>query len=88
MVLLPIACVPPEDDVEDVISYSRDTTMGQIQREGEITIALPDDLGPFSAIGEDGEPEGFVAEIAAEIAADLGVEAAYVPASERKAWSS
>jgi len=81
MVLLPSACVPPEDDVEDVISYSRDTTMGQIQREGEITIALPDDLGPFSAIGEDGEPEGFVAEIASEIVADLGVEAAYVPAS-------
>ena len=75
------ACVPPDDDVQDVISYSRDTTMGLLQREGEMTIALPGDLGPFSSIGQDGEPEGFVAEIAAEIAADLGIDVNYVPAS-------
>ena len=85
MVLLPLACVPPEDDVEDVISYSRETTMGQLQREGEMTIALPDDLGPFSSLGEDGEPEGFVAELASEIVADLGIEATYVPASGEEA---
>jgi polar amino acid transport system substrate-binding protein len=75
------ACVPPDDDVQDVISYSRDTTMGLLQRQGEMTIALPGDLGPFSSIGQDGEPEGFVAEIAAEIAADLGIDVDYVPAS-------
>ena len=85
MVLLPLACVPPEDDVEDVISYSRETTMGQLQREGEMTIALPDDLGPFSSLGDDGEPEGFVAELAFEIVADLGIEATYVPASGEEA---
>ena len=85
MVLLPLACVPPEDDVEDVISYGRETTMGQLQREGEMTIALPDDLGPFSSLGDDGEPEGFVAELALEIVADLGIEANYVPASGEEA---
>ena len=85
MVLLPLACVPPEDDVEDVISYSRETTMGQLQREGEMTIALPDDLGPFSSLGDDGEPEGFVAELALEIVSDLGIEANYVPASGEEA---
>jgi ABC-type amino acid transport substrate-binding protein len=85
MVLLPLACVPPEDDVEDVISYSRETTMGQLQREGEMTIALPDDLGPFSSLGDDGEPEGFVAELASEIVADLGIEANYIPASGEEA---
>jgi polar amino acid transport system substrate-binding protein len=85
MVLLPLACVPPEEDVEDVISYSRETTMGQLQREGEMTIALPDDLGPFSSLGDDGEPEGFVAELASEIVADLGIEANYIPASGEEA---
>lgn len=80
-----VGCVPSEAEIEDVIPYPRDTTMGQLQREGEITIALPGDLGPFSSIGDDGEPEGFVAQIAAEIVAALGVDANYVAASGEEA---
>ena len=83
--LLTAACVPSEADVEDVISYERDTTMGRLQRDGAITIALPPDLGPFGSIDGNGEPVGFVAELAAEIAAALGVHAEYVAASGEEA---
>lgn len=83
--LLTAACVPSEADVEDVVSYDRDTTMGRLQRDGRVTIALPPDLGPFGSIDENGEPEGFVAELAAEIAAALGVDAEYVAASGSEA---
>jgi len=55
--------------------------MGQHQRDGAVTIALPADLGPFASIDENGEAEGFVAELAAEIVAALGVDAEYVSAS-------
>ncbi len=79
--LLTAACVPSEADVEDVVSYDWDTTMGRLQRDGAITIALPDDLGPFASIDGSGEAEGFVAELAAEIVAALGVDAEYVAAS-------
>jgi ABC-type amino acid transport substrate-binding protein len=80
-VALLAACVPSEADVEDVVAYDRDTTMGQHQRDGAITIALPADLGPFASIDDNGEAEGFVAELAAEIVAALGVEAEYTAAS-------
>ncbi|MGH2749875.1 MAG: substrate-binding periplasmic protein [Actinomycetota bacterium] len=79
--LLVPACVPSEAEEEEVADYGGDTTMGRLQREGTITIALPDDLGPFSSVGDDGEPEGFVAELASEIVAALGVEVTYLPAS-------
>jgi polar amino acid transport system substrate-binding protein len=78
--LLLAACVPPESDVQDVIPYDRDTTMGRLQRRGHMTVALPGDLAPFSSIGADGEPEGFVAELASEVVDALGVEAEYVEA--------
>ena len=79
--LLTAACVPSEADVEEVVAYDRDTTMGRLQRDGAVTIALPDDLGPFASIDENGEAEGFVADLAAEIVAALGVDAEYVAAS-------
>jgi polar amino acid transport system substrate-binding protein len=72
--------VPPEADAEDLASFGPDTTMAALQSRGEMTIALPDDLGPFSSIGEDGEAEGFVAELAGEIVEALGVDATYVAA--------
>ncbi|MGH2776797.1 MAG: transporter substrate-binding domain-containing protein [Actinomycetota bacterium] len=79
--LLTAACVPSEADIEDVVSYDRDTTMGRLQRDGAIVIALPADLGPYGSIDGDGDPQGFVAELAAEIAAALGVDAEYVAAT-------
>jgi ABC-type amino acid transport substrate-binding protein len=84
-VLLLDSCVPPEADVEDVIPYDRDTTMGRLQRQGQMTIALPGDLAPFSSIGGNGEPEGFVAELASEIPDALGIDAEYVEASGEEA---
>ena len=79
--LLLAACVPAEVDVQDVISHDRDTTMGRLQRKGQMTVALPGDFGPFSSIDENGAPEGFVAELALEVVDALGVEADYVAAS-------
>jgi ABC-type amino acid transport substrate-binding protein len=78
--LLLAACIPPETDVQDVVAHERGTTMARLQRGGEITIALPDDLGPFSSFDAGAEPRGFVAELAAEVEAALGVEATYVAA--------
>jgi len=75
------ACVPPKADAEDLADFGPNTTMAALQSRGEMTIALPDDLGPFSSIGEDGEAEGFVGELAGEIVEALGVEATYVAAS-------
>ena len=83
--LLTAACVPSEADVEDVVAYERDTTMGRLQREGAITIALPGGLGPFASIDGNGSAEGFVAELAAEMVAALGVDAEYVAASGEEA---
>jgi len=85
MALLLAACIPPEVDVQDVISHDRDTTMGRLQREGQMTVALPGDFGPFSSIDDDGAPEGFVAELAFEVVDALGVEADYVAASGEEA---
>jgi len=79
--LMLASCVPPEADVQDVVPYDRDTTMGRLQHQGEMTIALPGDLAPFSSMDGNGEPEGFVAELASEIADALGTEASYVEAS-------
>ena len=73
--LMLASCVPPEADVQDVVPYDRDTTMGRLQHQGEMTIALPGDLAPFSSMDGNGEPEGFVAELASEIADALGTEA-------------
>ena len=71
------ACVPPEDDVQDAIRYPRDTTMGEIQQRGVVRVAVPGDLPPFSSAFEGGEPEGFVTELAAEIAEALRVDLDY-----------
>jgi len=85
MTLLLVSCVPSEADVQDSIRYDRDTTMGRLQRQGQMTIALPGDLAPFSSIGGNGEPEGFVAELASEITDALGTEAEYVEAAGEEA---
>jgi ABC-type amino acid transport substrate-binding protein len=78
--LLLAACIPPEADIQDVVAHDPGTTMARLQRKGEIVIALPDDLGPFSSVDDDGEPRGFVGELATEVVAALGVKATYVAA--------
>ena len=71
------ACVPPEGDVQDATRYPRDTTMGEIQERGVVRVAVPGDLPPFSSADEGQEPEGFVTELAAEIAEALRVDLDY-----------
>ena len=73
------ACVPSQ--AENEYDFGSDSTMRAIQRRGEVVIAFPDGLAPFATLGDDGEPEGFVAELAREIVRILDVDATYVVAS-------
>lgn len=75
------ACVPAERDVEEVVDFDTETTMGAIQARGAMTIAVPDDLPPFSSLNEAGQPEGFIVELAEEVASALRVDVEYVTAS-------
>jgi ABC-type amino acid transport substrate-binding protein len=79
--LIIAACVPPEADVQDATRYDRDTTMGEIQELGVIRVAVPGDLPPFSSAEDGRDPEGFVTELAGEIAAALGVDLDYLVVS-------
>jgi ABC-type amino acid transport substrate-binding protein len=53
--------------------------MGEIQTRGVLRIALPEEHPPL-AILDEGEPKGFLVDLAELIAASLGVEAEYVSA--------
>jgi ABC-type amino acid transport substrate-binding protein len=77
------SCVPSES--EDEYVFPPDSTMLDIQKRGEIVIAVPDDMGSFSSLSDSGEPGGFVGEIASEVASALEVSATYVPASGEEA---
>ena len=79
------ACVPPEDDVQDATRYPRDTTMGEVQERGVVRVAVPGDLPPFSSADAGQEPEGFVTELAGEIAAALRVDLDYLVVSGEEA---
>ncbi|MGH2778840.1 MAG: substrate-binding periplasmic protein [Actinomycetota bacterium] len=83
--LIGVACVPAETDVQDATRYERDTTMGKIQERGVLRIAVPGDLPPFSSSEEGRQPDGFVTELAGEIAEALRVEIDYVVASGEEA---
>lgn len=83
--LIGVACVPPEADVQDATHYEADTTMGVIQKRGVLRIAVPGDLPPFSSADGGGEPEGFVTELAGEIAEALRVDLDYLVVSGEEA---
>lgn len=83
--LIGVACVPAETDVQDATAFKEDTTMGEIQERGVLTVAAPGDLPPFSWANEGREPEGFVIDLAGEIAAALRVDLDYQIASGEEA---
>ena len=54
--------------------------MGRVQQRGELRIGIPDDpRPPFSFTPPEGEPEGFVIELATEIATALDVDPKFLP---------
>ncbi|MFN2390044.1 MAG: transporter substrate-binding domain-containing protein [Actinomycetota bacterium] len=85
------ACVPPEESNDIVVRFDEDTLMGRIQERGELIVALPE-LPPFARGVGSPQPEGFLVDLAEEVAAALGVEATYVPllypASAEEAFAS
>ena len=75
------ACVPPPEDVDTVPDFDpEDTRMGRIQERGILLVGLPDDpRPPFSFTPPTGGPEGFLIELAHEVATGLGVEVEFLP---------
>jgi glutamate transport system substrate-binding protein len=69
------------DQAADVQQFPADTTLGEIQRRGEITIGVKYDVPPFGFRNpQSGEVEGFDVDIGTEIARELGVEPRFVEA--------
>jgi len=81
LVLLTGACVPPEPVVDLSKDYTEDTVMGEIQAEGRLVIAVPDDAYPLGYVDQNDEAQGFVAALGKEIADQLGVDAEYISGS-------
>ncbi len=55
-----------------------DGTVQQIQQRGQVRVGLDASFPPFESLSAEGAVVGLDVDIAAEIAADLGVEAAFV----------
>jgi glutamate transport system substrate-binding protein len=69
------------DQAAEVQQFPADTTLGEIQRRGEITIGVKYDVPPFGFRNpQSGEVEGFDVDIGTEIARELGVEPRFVEA--------
>jgi glutamate transport system substrate-binding protein len=72
------SCVPGEEDL--LAQFEDDTDLIQIQRAGEIEIGIAEDSPPIAFVdGSTDEPQGFAVELGKVIAAELGVEARFVP---------
>ncbi len=78
------ACVPAGNEDEE--EFGENSPMAAIQEAGELVVAVPADSPPFSSsVGErssEVEPEGFVVDIAAELAETLAVDMRFIEASE------
>lgn len=70
------ACVAPPEDVDRIPNFDpEETIMGRIQERGELLVGLTDSLGvPFVVDTTAPETEGFVIDLAQELAGALGVE--------------
>lgn len=75
--LVMAACVPAASEEEE---FGENSPMAAIQADGTMVIAVPPDSPPFSFTGETGEPEGFVVDLARELAEALEVEAEFIEA--------
>ena len=79
--LVVVGCVPPPEDVDTVADFDpEETRMGVIQERGVLRVALPDGpRPPFSFPLDDGY-DGFIVDLAREVATALDVEMRFVPA--------
>jgi ABC-type amino acid transport substrate-binding protein len=86
--LVAAGCGDDDDDGGDggeqtaeVQQFPANTTLGKIQRNGEITIGVKYDVPPFGFLNpQTDEVEGFDVDIGRFIAEDLGVEAKFIEA--------
>lgn len=78
------ACVPPETEVDLSKDYSEDTVMGEIQEAGHITIGIPDDAYPLGYADQNGDAQGFSADLGRKIADTLGVEARFMTGTSQQ----
>lgn len=78
------ACVPPETAATLARDYPETTTMGLLQLEGSMVIAVPSDAAPLSFVGRRGEPRGMTVELGRYVARTLDVTPEFmaVPADE------
>lgn len=86
--LVLVACGDDDDDEDGgepaaaVEEFPADTTMGEIQERGEITIGVKYDVPPFGLNNpQTGEVEGFDVDLGNYIADRLGVEAEFAEAT-------
>jgi len=75
-------CVPAEPSNDEIIRFLPTTVMGRIQRDGEISIGIPEDLFPlaFRFKGRS-SPVGFLVDYGNDIADALRVEPRFVMGS-------
>ena len=74
-------CAPaaaPEQQVEPE-AHPEGVTVAQIQERGYLLVGASGDYCPMSMLGEDGAYWGFDADLAQDLADDLGVELRFVP---------
>lgn len=82
--LVVTACVPPEREIDLSRDYDEDTVMGEIQAAGYVTIGIPDDAYPLGYADQNGEAQGFAAELGGKIAETLDVEARFMTGSSEQ----
>lgn len=80
LALAATACVPSAEEVEE---FGENSPMFAIQEAGELVVAVPEDAPPFSS-GEETSPEGFVVDLATDLAEALEVEVRYVEAESEE----
>lgn len=74
-----VACVPPETTATLAQEYPETTTMGLLQLQGSMVIAVPSDAAPLSFLGRNGEPRGMTVELGRYLARTLGITAEFMP---------
>ncbi len=79
-----VACASPETTETLARAYPETTTMGLLQLEGSMTIAVPSDAAPLGFVGRGGEPRGMTVELGRYVARTLDVTPEFIsmPADE------
>jgi ABC-type amino acid transport substrate-binding protein len=78
VMVLAVACVPPEVDDDSIPRFDpQETLAGKIQQRGVMVVGVEQDAPPFAS-SLSGEPEGFTVEMGRWLADGLGVDAEFV----------